>query len=1289
MLHRIEEDDEDGVEESKGTNIDETYKTEDQQSKSLTQTTAYKLLRNAMLRQVYEKNHAAVIIQGCFRRFMEERKALKWMAAITIQASWKGFACRASYLTKRRSVILIQSWTRMWIARRKFQAITEQRNSAALIIQTNFKKFKAIQLLNSLKEDKAATTIQAAWKGYQQKMAYQNTYNKIVVLQSFARMCIQKKRLKKIQAQRQKCAVLIQAAWKGYACRSSYMMKREKLILIQAWARMLIARQKYKMVLEQRNSAALIIQRNFKKFKAIQLLTCLKKDKAATTIQATWRGYQQRLAFKNVYEKIVVLQSFARMILQRKQYQLAKRKREESAIRIQAWIRMCIARQKYETVQQSRNSAALIIQRNFKKIKAVRVLRSLREERAATLIQAAWRGYVQRMLYQNSLKKIVLLQSLARMCAQRKAYRQMQAKREKCAIVIQAWARMWIAQQKYHATLEKRNLAATIIQRNFKKIKAIRLLKSLREEKAATLIQASFRGYIQKNWYQNTLKKIVLLQSLTRMCIQRKSYQQILAKRERCAVTIQAWTRMWIARLKYHATLDERNTAAIIIQRNYKKFAAMKLLILLKEHRAATTVQAAWRGYQQWSAYKNVHQKIVVLQSFARMCIQKNRYRIILAERENCATRIQAVWKGYSCRTSYLVKKESAVLLQAWTRMWIAKRKYQAVREQRNTAALIIQRNVKKFKAIKLLKSLREDKAATSIQAAWKGYQQRCAYQNIYTKIVTLQSFARMCIQMKHYHQMQRRRERCAVVIQKTWRMFAAVQSYQKSHKSIILIQSLFRRKQAQAQLVQLRTEFQIMKENEALHQKRIEAAITIQTNFRRVLAVKQLQTLRRDAAATKIQSVFKGYRQRLHYQDVCRKIVTIQSYVRMSMAMKKYQQMQSKRQASALVIQKQWRMILARKNYKKDCQSIILVQAAIRRKNAQLLFQKLKADYQATKMIRDQMVKENSAAESIQKYFRGMQQRKQFLKMKRAAIILQSFSRMVILRKSYQLQLQRRTEAAVLLQRVLQGWVVRREFIEQKRAATLIKAAWKSYKLRMAMKKEAIAKQLAEVQRRVDEAHKNATEDQKLCNRTSFALDYLYNYKDMAMLIEALNNLNVTLRYSTNCCVRMLEEDAKALSILMDILNGLNRSVPHIEVMSIILDILISLAEFNETRAQLAAISSVYPSVISTMSKGEKNVQVFGKGCSLLFRLAAEKSGKSNLKDQRIFKKLKEFEDTQNRLKRRTNSSTLLSKPLAAKIPKKKSLTTKHGCQLTDSIVRFHADPHLAISGLMKRLSK
>ena len=67
-------------------------------------------------------------------------------------------------------------------------------------------------------------------------------------------------------------------------------------------------------------------------------------------------------------------------------------------------------------------------------------------------------------------------------------------------------------------------------------------------------------------------------------------------------------------------------------------------------------------------------------------------------------------------------------------------------------------------------------------------------------------------------------------------------------------------------------------------------------------------------------------------------------------------------------------------------------------------------------------------------------------------------------------------------------------------------------------MKAEA-AKRLAEVRKRVDEANRKATEDKKLCNRTAFAIDYLYKLKDMAYLIKAMNDLGEN--YNCLICLR------------------------------------------------------------------------------------------------------------------------------------------------------------------------
>ena len=64
--------------------------------------------------------------------------------------------------------------------------------------------------------------------------------------------------------------------------------------------------------------------------------------------------------------------------------------------------------------------------------------------------------------------------------------------------------------------------------------------------------------------------------------------------------------------------------------------------------------------------------------------------------------------------------------------------------------------------------------------------------------------------------------------------------------------------------------------------------------------------------------------------------------------------------------------------------------------------------------------------------------------------------------------------------------------------------AAWKGHRVRMQIKN----KRVVVARKRLAEAAKNATEDKKLCNRTTSALDFLLRYKHLAFILEALKHL-------------------------------------------------------------------------------------------------------------------------------------------------------------------------------------
>lgn len=54
----------------------------------------------------------------------------------------------------------------------------------------------------------------------------------------------------------------------------------------------------------------------------------------------------------------------------------------------------------------------------------------------------------------------------------------------------------------------------------------------------------------------------------------------------------------------------------------------------------------------------------------------------------------------------------------------------------------------------------------------------------------------------------------------------------------------------------------------------------------------------------------------------------------------------------------------------------------------------------------------------------------------------------------------------------------------------------------------EELGKKIEQARQKVQIANQNATEDKKLGNRTAFALDCLYTSRDMAQLLQILNDL-------------------------------------------------------------------------------------------------------------------------------------------------------------------------------------
>uniref|UniRef100_A0A8C9ASP9 Myosin IXB n=1 Tax=Prolemur simus TaxID=1328070 RepID=A0A8C9ASP9_PROSS len=127
---------------------------------------------------------------------------------------------------------------------------------------------------------------------------------------------------------------------------------------------------------------------------------------------------------------------------------------------LQSWFRMALERRRF--LQMKR--AAVTIQAHWR---SYQVRRTLERTQAAMYLQAVWRGYCQRMAYRRQRQSIIRLQSLCRGHLQRKSFSQMvsekqEAEEERKARPGQAPGRELVAKQapedSQHPVLESRAL---------------------------------------------------------------------------------------------------------------------------------------------------------------------------------------------------------------------------------------------------------------------------------------------------------------------------------------------------------------------------------------------------------------------------------------------------------------------------------------------------------------------------------------------------------------------------------------------------------------------------------------------------------------------------------------------------------------------------------------------------------------------------------------------------------------------------------------------------------------
>ncbi|XP_063407124.1 doublecortin domain-containing protein 2-like isoform X18 [Mytilus trossulus] len=293
-----------------------------------------------------------------------------------------------------------------------------------------------------------------------------------------------------------------------------------------------------------------------------------KQGKAATKIQANYRGHQARKEVNDLKTK----------------KETDEKKKKEDELRAKA--------------AKEENQAATKIQAGFRghqarkeinQKKQVRDVKNTKEDAAAIKIQSSYRGHKAR-------KEI----------ADKKVKRtEKNTEEEVAATKIQAGfrghkARQEINQKKQQRTETKNEeeKAATKIQAGFRgnqarkeiDLKKKEKAQNEQEEKAATKIQAGFRGH------------------QARKEVKKKKTKRLDGKTE--AITaIQAAARGFLVRRRIE---KRENTRQLLTLRSVAQEEVMDILGLIHERdKAATTIQSRYRGYKDRKEYKRIKSSVI------------------------------------------------------------------------------------------------------------------------------------------------------------------------------------------------------------------------------------------------------------------------------------------------------------------------------------------------------------------------------------------------------------------------------------------------------------------------------------------------------------------------------------------------------------------------------------------------------------------------------------------------------------------------------------------------------
>ncbi|XP_017058499.1 protein abnormal spindle [Drosophila ficusphila] len=852
----------------------------------------------------------------------------------------------------------------------------------------------------------------------------------------------------------------------------------------------------------------------------------------------------------------------------------------------------------------------------------------MRRHRAATVIQAAFRGHQMRK-YAKIFKAervqaaIVLQKYTRRYLAQKQLYQSYHS-----IVTIQRWWRaQQLGRQCRRQFLELRQ-AAIFLQRIWrrrlfaKKLLAAaataRLQRSQKQQAAASYIQMQWRSYqlgkIQRQKFLRQKELIIFvqrrMQSKWSMQKQRKEFQQL----KQATINVQQRWRAKLSMKKHRADYLKLRSNVIKVQAHRRATIQMRIersnyqtlrknVICVQQR-----LRATWKMREQREKYLKLRSSTILIQRRYRMLRKMIKDRNDFLRARQCIINVQGRWRATlemrRQRKSYLQLQSTARFIQTKYRAnrqmkkqrdeYLQLKKAALVVQQRRRALLMMRKQRQEYLhlrevTIKLQRRFHAHKTMRFIRAKYRGTQAAVS-----------------CLQMHWRGHLLRKRERsrflelrkATITLQRRYRahlaMIKQLRSYTKLKQAAIAIQSRFRAKkemQKQVVLYQKQREAIIkvqqrfrgkleMRKQMAVYQKQRQAVVRLQKWWRSVREMRTLQEgyrrirLSSLSIQRKWRATIQARRQRQIFLNTIHKVRLLQAFIRATLQMLQQRKEFERKRNAALVLQRRFRarqaMLIARKDYQLIRTSVILVQRRFRANRSM-------------KQERAKFIQLRSLAIHLQQKFRGKRlmegKRDSFLILRRSTPEFQARARGFMARKRFQ---------ALMTPDMM-------DLIRKKRAAKVIQRYWRGYLTRRRQRHQG----LLDIRRRIVQLRAEATAVNSVRCKVQEAVRFLrgrFNASDALSVLSRLDRLSRTVPHLLMWCSEFMS------TFCYGIMAQAIRSEVDKQLIERCSRIILNLARYNSTTVNTFQEGGLVTIAQMLLRWCDKDSEIFNTLCTLIW---------------------------------------------------------------------------------------